>query len=1229
MNRVVLFIVVGAAYATGSQLAYSWFGADGTTASFFPAAGVTLAALILVDRHRWPVVLVAAASAELALDLIHGIDLLSTLGYVGANLIQPLVGVLLLRAVHRRAPDLRRTGDLAAFLAFGVVAASAVGALLGASTYVWLDGGTGWLRFAGEWWVGDGLGVLVIGGAILAVATRAWRFADHFGAAEAALLMGGCVGSTLAAFRLERFALAYVPVALLIGVAFRVGTAGVALTGAAVALIAGQATAAGYTLWEELDVSPAVGVLYLQLALAVIIATALALAAAIHERALAALAWADAESARRESAAVAARTDRLRRLAAALNVALTPDDVTRTMAAHQLQRPRGVRDGGSDDEGDDLLTTAYVQLGEQAYRRAQLYEAERLARHRSELLERHAAHLAAAVTVQDVAASTVAELEAAGLEIVGVEIVRGETMEALRAVGVNDAALARYASYPITADTPGAEAARTGRVVTISSAEEYDRRYPGSADLRREHPAEAFVSFPLRDADGRVIGTLSAAFRHGHALEDWMRPVLAGVSEQTGLALARALLAEAEHGARRRAELLADSARALGRAESVDEIGEITARALASWGAERAALFVRQVDELRLCGASGLSDDLRERYARSRIDDDALVAEVVRRGEPLVVAGRESRHREPGHTHQSFEGRFETIAAFPLRASTGVIGAIAVTASDPQWAAAEQTELIVALGDQVATALERTQLLEQAIAASERAAFLAAYSVALDQPTNTTRRCQRAVDLLVPARADAAAVYLLGDDALPVCAARSGDRERLGARTDAVIAETLTAGGPWPAVVRAGTRDTGMAVAVPLRARKRMLGALVLVGRDTPGEVQSFLQEIAERTALAIDNSLLYERERAASHTLQLGLLGDPLPDLPGVELASDYRPGASSDEVGGDWYDVFSLPNGRAALVVGDVVGHGLEAAAAMAQLRGAVRALAPTGSPHQVLEGLDVFVNELPAASMATLAYAEVDLASGIVCYACAGHPPPLLAQPDGTTRCLWGGRSAPLGASSRRQRSEASALTGAGDVLVLYTDGLIERRDLSLDAGLDALAATVRDGARSTPEELVERTLAALLPTTAAQDDDVCLVVARTWPTAVPFRRSAPADLTALAPLRHAMRGWLRTLGVVDEDADDVLLAVGEAVANAVEHAYPPAAGGSVHVEAAVDSSDQLLVVVRDEGRWLERPTVPHRGRGGAIMRAVMRDVTVDIGRDGTEVHLQHRVRRAAPA
>src|SRR5262245_19225878 len=168
VRGVLLFVLVAAGYVLGYELASNWFSAENQGASLFPPAGVTLAALVLVGRRQWPIVLAAAASAELALDLTNGPDLLASAGYALANVAEPLVGALLLTTLVTHV-DLRRPRDLAAFVGCAAIVAPIVGAVIAASTFVFIDDHSGWGRFAFEWWSGDGLGVLVVGGALLSL----------------------------------------------------------------------------------------------------------------------------------------------------------------------------------------------------------------------------------------------------------------------------------------------------------------------------------------------------------------------------------------------------------------------------------------------------------------------------------------------------------------------------------------------------------------------------------------------------------------------------------------------------------------------------------------------------------------------------------------------------------------------------------------------------------------------------------------------------------------------------------------------------------------------------------------------------------------------------------------------------------------------------------------------------------------------------------------------------
>jgi PAS domain S-box-containing protein len=237
-------------------------------------------------------------------------------------------------------------------------------------------------------------------------------------------------------------------------------------------------------------------------------------------------------------------------------------------------------------------------------------------------------------------------------------------------------------------------------------------------------------------------------------------------------------------------------------------------------------------------------------------------------------------------------------------------------------------------------------------------------------------------------------------------------------------------------------------------------------------------------------------RELQIARQLQRGLLSGALPVADGLELDTTYRPGVAGLEVGGDWYDAFWLDEGDTiGLVVGDVVGRGIDAAATMGQLRSAVRALASTGlGPGALLDALDGFVRRHGVGRMTTLVYAQLGIASRRLCFAAAGHPPPLLVMPGEDPCFVWDGRSLPLDAhrSSSQPRAETARELPPGAAVVLYTDGLIETRARSLDEGMERLRGEVaahRDGAVAELGAAVVRALRD-----DEHNDDVCLLAAR---------------------------------------------------------------------------------------------------------------------------------------
>lgn len=287
----------------------------------------------------------------------------------------------------------------------------------------------------------------------------------------------------------------------------------------------------------------------------------------------------------------------------------------------------------------------------------------------------------------------------------------------------------------------------------------------------------------------------------------------------------------------------------------------------------------------------------------------------------------------------------------------------------------------------------------------------------------------------------------------------------------------------------------GTLVLVPLPAPTRPLGVLALLlnpATDPEPEELGLLKTLGGQAGQALERARLYDEQRSVARTLQSSLLPRRLPVDPRLRLSACYRPALDTLSVGGDWYDAYVLDSDRVAVVVGDVVGRGVHAAAAMGQLRSAVRALTTLDSgPAVLLDRLDRFVEDVPGADTATMVYAEVDLRDGAVRYACAGHPPPVAIDPDDVATVLWDGRSTPLGVAFGVERTEGRFTLSAGARLALYTDGLVERRDESLDEGIDALAALLGSCSSRAIEGLADIVTDGAVGT-GPTGDDVCLLV-----------------------------------------------------------------------------------------------------------------------------------------
>ncbi|MFH8371219.1 SpoIIE family protein phosphatase [Streptomyces sp. NPDC018031] len=352
-------------------------------------------------------------------------------------------------------------------------------------------------------------------------------------------------------------------------------------------------------------------------------------------------------------------------------------------------------------------------------------------------------------------------------------------------------------------------------------------------------------------------------------------------------------------------------------------------------------------------------------------------------------------------------------------------------------------------------------------------------------------------------------------------------------------------------------------IAVPLRSRNVVLGVVNFWRSERPEPFEeddlSLAEEVSAHAAACIDNARRYTREHTMAVTLQQSLLPSALPEQNALEVAHRYLPAQAG--VGGDWFDVIPLPGARAAVVVGDVVGHGLHAAATMGRLRTAVHNFSALDmAPEELLGRLNdlaLHIDHEPGSggdglTGATCLYAIYDPVGGRCTMARAGHPPPAVVAPDGSVEFADVPAGPPLGLSGLPFEAVELRLA-AGTRLVLYTDGLIEQRGRDIDVGLGLLREVLAAGER-TPEETCHAVLRALLP--EHQEDDIALLVART--RSVPADRIADwevrPDPAAVAEVRAAVTGRLAGWGLAEE-AFTTELILSELITNAIRYGSGP--------------------------------------------------------------------------
>ncbi|HVD26958.1 MAG TPA: SpoIIE family protein phosphatase, partial [Mycobacteriales bacterium] len=607
-----------------------------------------------------------------------------------------------------------------------------------------------------------------------------------------------------------------------------------------------------------------------------------------------------------------------------------------------------------------------------------------------------------------------------------------------------------------------------------------------------------------------------------------------------------------------RATAVAEVAAELANAARMEDLPEIVQRGAQVLGAESSALAIFEPNSgpLRLHMTNRLTDEIQTLVeypvagVEIDLDDSQATQYAAIHGRRVLLADREEAvTRFPAMREGMEVLRIQALAALPLRVEGRNLGAFVPLWSTVHPFASDDVELLEAIAAQIALSVSRLQAdAERAAAvtamqeANQRLQVLAEAGRILSGSLEIDQQVGELADLVVPDLADWCWLVVVDEQGrLHDMASAHRDpsrreevaayvRSMVSVMTEEAAARVVTATGrpmtvttvDWSRVERAlpdaGVREAlarlgvGSGSVVPLVARGQTLGALGLFNREERGPL-SLAQvdtaiEIGLRAGLALHHARLFGQQRDLADALQRSMLTDP-PEPDHSHIVVRYVPAAAGAEIGGDWYDAFLQPSGATVIAIGDVVGHDTRAAAAMGQVRGLLRGIGYSsgGSPAEVLTELDRAIEGLALDTMATALVARLeqdadDLRAGQVRlrWSSAGHPPPAILTPDGKALLL--DEEAPellLGVAPDTKRREYVTVLEAGSTILLYTDGLVERRDRDLDAGTAELVEVLRACAGLPLEDLCDEVLERLFLPDA--QDDVAMLGLRLHPQDAP--------------------------------------------------------------------------------------------------------------------------------
>ena len=601
---------------------------------------------------------------------------------------------------------------------------------------------------------------------------------------------------------------------------------------------------------------------------------------------------------------------------------------------------------------------------------------------------------------------------------------------------------------------------------------------------------------------------------------------------------------------------------------------------------------------------------------------DVAIVRLVSDENVVVIDDTTSDPRLTGAVREAAAAAgIASVVVHPLRVGRRTASMLVVGRGNRHSWTPNELKMIEETSERTSQAVERNHL-RQALERQRRwATLIADVTVGIEAQTTVGGAAQRLAELLVRDLADHATVET-GAPEYRLLGTAHRDPERLGMLRKFRLRDRLGTEEAHVAATAALLAELAPRshMTIPIDLGETRSGALVVGLSDPHRDLYDeddldFFTDLGRRVELMLAAKRVRRLEQRVAITLQHALLPDGTRWHPAAVIEARYQAASDHLQVGGDWFDTYAWPD-HIGVMVGDVVGHSLESAVAMGRLRAAASALANAGppSPAALATALDRFAHSPDGTIYATAAIVVVDPTTGTLTYTCAGHPPPLVITPDRQVIRLDRAQSPPLGALAPTARTEATLTLEPGSLVVLYTDGLIERRRESLDVGIDRLQTSLLDRFDQATVDIVEGIISDLTADLPAEDD-IAVAAFRYTPELAALHLEIPARADQLADLRSQIRHWLTERRIGPDDHADILTAIGEACTNAIDHAYrssnqrPERNGDTSSTDIiTIDLSDhgaELVARVVDLGSW--RPPGPHsanRGFGTNIMRALSR-------------------------